>query len=556
LTETPEGLLRRDSGSTPPITGVDAAKYRSEHRFLSAGAAGDWLMKLQGWRRCVVAWLAGVASALAFAPFNIFPALLLACAVLVLLIDGAWRDARRVRACALVGWSFGFGQFLAGLYWVGYAFTVDAAAHAWQIPFVAVLLPGGLALFTACACAISGAVWPRGAARIFFFVGVYAIFEWLRGHVLTGFPWNLAAYGWGAVPAVMQGASVVGAYGLTLLTLLLGASLAEFASRRSGSARLPAALIAMFLVIFALGEVRLSLVHPGTVTGVRLRLVQPDVPQAEKYPLRYRLRNWTRLVDLSRAPAHIAPTITVWPEAAPPFLLTAAPEALDQIRAMTLGERVLMTGTVRVQAKPDGSFAYFNSFFIFSRGAQLIGVYDKSHLVPFGEYLPFPRVLHALGLSKLVEMPDGFREGPGPRTLNIPGAPSTGPLICYEIIFPGAVVGAERPGWIVNVTDDSWFGPSTGPYQHLLMARMRAIEEGVPVVRTANTGISAVIDPLGRVRARLALGRLGFIDSDLPNSLPPSLYTRLRDAGFLVLVVFCLLCSFALRRGEPTGNPS
>ena len=509
---------------------------------------------VRGWR-CFAALLAGISSALAFAPFDIFPALLLAYAVLVLLIDGASREARSVRSAALVGWCFGLGQFLAGLYWVGYAFTVDAQAHAWQIPLVAVLLPGGLAAFTAATCAICVRFWSPGAARIFLFAGVYAVFEWLRGHVLTGFPWNLAAYAWGAVPGVMQSASVIGAYGLTLLTVLFAASLVEFASARLRAWGLPMALAAVFAVIWIGGEARLALVHSGRVPGVRVRLVQPNVPQAEKYPLKYRLRNWLRLVNLSEAAVHTPPTIIVWPEAAPPFFIPAAPAALAQIRMLTPDNRVLMTGTVRAEQRADGRFIYYNSFFVFSHGGLLVGVYDKSHLVPFGEYLPLPRLLHALGLTKLIEMPDGFGEGPGPRTLDLPGAPKVGPLICYEIIFPGAVTGKERPGWIINVTDDSWFGPSTGPYQHLLMARMRAIEEGLPIVRDANTGISAVIDPLGRVEAALALGRTGFLDADVPRALPSTPYMRLRDAGFVLLLLLCFLCSFAARQ-KTSGRPN
>jgi apolipoprotein N-acyltransferase len=546
-----ESAVAMEASSSSRIrqpTAAFAASFSPEGKFEALKAAGDWLRALSARRRCLAALLTGAFSALGFAPFDIFPALLLAYAVLMLLLDGAFSEARRFRVALLVGWSFGFGQYLAGLYWVSFAFTVDATAHAWQIPFVAVLLPGGLALFTALACASSIWLWPNGAARVFHFAAAYAIFEWLRGHVLTGFPWNLAAYTWGALPGVMQSASVIGAYGLTLLTLLLGASLAEFASHRSGAWRLPAGLLLLFLLLWVGGEARLALVQAAPVAGVRLRLVQPNVPQAEKYPVIYRTRNWLRLVDLSTAPAVKGPTIIVWPEAAPPFLLTAVPEALDQIRSLTPDDRVLMTGTVRVQARADGVVGYFNSFFIFSHGAQLIGVYDKSHLVPFGEYLPLPRLLHAIGLSKLIEMPDGFGEGAGPRTLDIPDAPKVDPLICYEIIFPGAVVGNERPGWIVNVTDDSWFGPSTGPYQHLLMARMRAIEEGLPVARDANTGISAIIDPLGRIQERLALGRVGFIDGDLPRALPPTIYARLRDNGFLLLVAFCLLCSFAIRQ--------
>jgi apolipoprotein N-acyltransferase len=532
---------------------VDSPAERVRAPLMRAGA---WLGALTGWRRDVLAFVMGAISALAFAPFGIFPALLLGYAIVILLIDGAAQTAKPVRSAARIGWAFGFGQFLAGLYWVGYAFTVDAANHAWQIPFVALLLPGYLALFPALACAIAARFWASDSGRIFLFAALMAVCEWLRGHLLTGFPWNLAAYGWGAAPAVMQSAAFVGPWGLTLLTVLLGASLAEFASRRSSAWRLPAALIGAFALLWIGGESRLALVHPDDVPGVRLRLVQPDVPQAEKFVPKFMARNWARLVDLSTAPAARPPTHIIWPEAAPPFPITRVPEALDKIATLTPGDRVLMTGTVRVLATPDSRFRYFNSLDIFSHGGQLIGVYDKFHLVPFGEYLPLPGLLHALGLNKLVAMPDGFGEGPGPRTYAVPGAPPVGPLICYEVIFPDEIVARDRPGWIVNVSDDAWFGPSTGPYQHLLMARMRAIEQGLPIARDTNTGISAVIDPLGRIVRILPLGRTGFLDSNLPRALPTTLYARLGDTGFVLLLVACCLWRFrSFRRSDARERP-
>lgn len=525
------------------MTAVRFSARPAQRLLVSLAALGAALRLLRGWRRVLLAFAAGAVSALGFAPFGIFPLLLAGYAVLVVLVDGASAGPHRSRAAAFAGWAFGFGQFLAGLYWVGYAFTVDAAAHAWQIPFVAALLPGYLALFPALACGIAVRLWRPGSARLFVFTALMAAGEWLRGHLLTGFPWNLAAYAWGAVPGVMQSAALIGAYGLTLITILLGASLADFASPRAGAWRLPVALVGLFVLLGIGGEVRLALVDPGDVPGVRLRLVQPDVPQPEKFLPRFRARNWERLIDLSRAPAQAAATHIIWPEAAPPFLVTRVPEALDQIAALTQGDRVLMTGTVRVLATPADGFRYFNSFDIFSHAGQLVGVYDKFHLVPFGEYLPLPALLHALGLNKVVDMPDGFGEGPGPRTYAVPGAPAVGPLICYEIIFPEEIVGAPRPGWIVNVSDDSWFGPSTGPYQHLLMARMRAIEQGLPIARDTNTGITAVIDPLGRVLRSLPLGREGFLDSNLPRALPITPYARLGDEGFVLLLVLCCLGS-------------
>jgi apolipoprotein N-acyltransferase len=319
--------------------------------------------------------------------------------------------------------------------------------------------------------------------------------------------------------------------------------------------RLPAAMSLLFAVLWIGGDVRLVLDRPSHVPGVRLRLIQPDVPQAEKLLPQLQLRNWTRLLELSHAPAPARPTVIVWPEAAPPpFLLQREPEAIEQIGVLTPGNSVLMTGTVRAAVTPT-NIRYYNSFFIFSHGGRLIGIYDKFHLVPFGEYLPLPDLLHALGLSKIVDMPDGFGEGPGPQTFRLPGAPSVGPLICYEVIFPDAVIGSARPGWIVNVTDDSWFGPSTGPYQHLLMARMRAIEEGLPIARAANTGISAVIDPLGRITASLPLGRLGYVDADLPRALPDTFYAHFGDMGYVLLLAICLLCVFARRGATTTARP-
>ncbi len=499
--------------------------------------AGDFIRSLTGWRRAIAASGAGALSAFSFAPFGIFPLLLGAVAVLVLLVDGAQAAKRPHLSAAWAGWCWGFGQFLVGLYWVGYAFLVDAADHEWQIPFVEVLLPGGLALFIAAAAATASVFWRPGAPRIFVFTAVYAVAEWLRGHILTGFPWNIPAYGWSALPGILQSVALFGSYGLSLLTILFGASLAQLTDAREPRAwQLPAAVAAVFATLLAGGELRMAAVHPGDVPGVRLRLVQPDVAQRDKYKPQLRLRNWRRLVDISLAPAARPPTHIIWPEAAPPFLLSRAPVALDDIASITGTRRVLMTGAVRAFVAADGALRFSNSFYIFGPGGEMLSTYDKFHLVPFGEYLPLSGLLERLGVTKLVKGPDGFVPGDGPHTYDVPDAPPVGPLICYEIIFPGAVEGARRPGWFVNVTDDSWFGPWTGPNQHLLIARVRAIEEGIPVVRDANTGISAVIDPLGRVRASLGLGKYGFVDSGLPQAVPNTPFARLGDTGFVLLL--------------------
>ncbi|HEX3654048.1 MAG TPA: apolipoprotein N-acyltransferase [Rhizomicrobium sp.] len=514
--------------------------------------AADFLRRLQGWRRMTAVCIAGALSALSFAPFGIFPLLLLSFGVLVLLLDGAQASAHPIRASAFTGWAYGFGQFAAGLYWVAYAFLVDPLQHAWQIPFVALLFPGGLALFIAFACGLAAPFWRNGWVRVFAFTAAYAFAEWLRGHVLTGFPWNLPGYGWGTSLAVMQSAAIFGVYGLSLLTILFGASLALFCGP-SRAPLVPVLLALVFASMWIGGTARLSSSSTQYVPNVRLRIVQPNVAQADKYRIDLRARHWQELIDLSRIQHGAPPTHIIWPEAAPPFLLARSPRALSDIAALTANGTVLTTGAARVESRDNERPIFHNSFYVFGRGARLLATYDKFHLVPFGEYVPFPEILHVLGIDKLVNQPGSFTGGDGPHTYTIPGAPPLGPLICYEILFPREVTANPRPGWFVNVTDDSWFGPasSTGPYQHLLVARTRAIEEGIPVVRVANTGISAIIDPLGRVVAELSIGRTGILDSPLPKAISPTPFSQIHGLLFWTMLLICAAIAFiaTFRRG-------
>jgi apolipoprotein N-acyltransferase len=500
--------------------------------------AGAFVRGLTGWRRFLFAFAAGALSALSFAPFGIWPLLLLGFAALTLLIDGAVTHRNPVRSAAFAGWAFGFGQFLIGLYWVGYAFLVDAADHLWQLPFIALILPGGLALFITLAAAVSAYGWRTGWQRVFILTACYAAAEWLRGNIFTGFPWNLPGYGWAASLGVLQSASVIGVYGLSFLTVLFGASLALlFAPSRVKEWPVPAALTLLFILIWVGGALRLNAQIPD-VAGVRLRLVQPNVPQQDKYIPELRAQHWRELMDLSLAKNGPAPTHIIWPESAPPFLLARQAQALDEVAILTGTNRVLMTGALRVDVTAGQEPTFYNSFMVFAHGGKLIATYDKFHLVPFGEYVP--DFLRKLGLSNVVNIPGSFGFGTGPVTISVPGAPPMGPLICYEILFPGEVTAKDRPQWFVNVTDDSWFGPpsSAGPYQHLLIARVRAIEEGLPVARAANTGISAVIDPMGRIVAKLGSGKAGVVDSALPAALPETFFAKFGEAGFLLMLIF------------------
>jgi len=490
---------------------------------------------------------AGAVYALGFAPLGFFPALLLGLAALVLVLDGAMTRPRRTRTAFALGWGFGFGQFVVGMHWIFYPFLVDPLAHAWQIPFVALLFPGGLALFSALACLAAAQFW-RPRARILVFTACYAAAEWLRGHVLTGLPWNLPAYGWGASLAILQSAAAIGAYGLSLLTVLFGASLADLFGHLRKPV-LPAMAAALFVAMWIGGAARLASTPTQFVPGVQLRLVQPNVPQDQKYVRSLVTRNWRTLMELSQRPARIAPTIIVWPEAAPPVLLQRSPDALAQIAMLTGSSRVLMTGNQRVAFPESGGRQVFNSLFVFGPDGARLAAYDKFHLVPFGEFLPMEALLSRIGVSKLVDFPGSFTAGDGPHTIALPQAPSVGPLICYEILFPGAVTEkGTRPGWLANVTDDSWFGPWAGPRQHFLSARVRAIEEGLPVARAANTGISSVIDGDGRVLAVLDLDKTGIVDSPLPQAQPETPYARYGDLLFFVMLFAMGALSWAAAR--------
>ena len=506
---------------------------------------GEILRGASGWRRAALAFAAGALSATAFAPIEFFPAMLLGYAALVLLLDGAAEEARPIRRAALIGWAFFFGQFLVGLHWIVYPFQVDPDNHLWQMPFALLLLPAGLALFGAVAAGIAIRFWQDGPARLFVFTVCLTAGEWLRGHVLTGFPWNLSGYGWGASLALLQSVSLMGAYGLSFLTILFGASLAELASRRW---RVPAFLLLAFAGLWGFGAWRLAATPPRDLGKVSLRLVQPNIPQTEKYRPDLILRNWQRLVDLSARPGR--PTHIIWPEAATGFPVARSAGALDQIGLFTARGQTLITGSDRVLRK-DGRVVAYNSLYLFGPGGALPLVYDKFHLVPFGEYVPFARFLNHLGITQLT-VGEGFSAGDHPHLLQVPGAPPVSPLICYEVIFPHAVTdpAAPRPGWLVNITDDAWFGPWAGPRQHFLIARVRAIEEGLPIARAANTGISAVIDGNGRVRAALALNRMGVVDAPLPVSLAPTIYTQIGDwiVAFFAINAIALVFLLARRR--------
>jgi apolipoprotein N-acyltransferase len=513
-----------------------------------------------GWKRAAIALSAGALSVLATAPFNAWPVLFLTFPVMVFLIDGAgagrWRG---VPAAAMTGWWFGLGYFVLGLYWIGYAFLVDASTFAWLLPLAILGLPAYLALFTALGFALARLIWTGDGSRVIALAVCLTIAEWLRGQVLTGFPWNAFGYALSEPLALAQTASLIGLWGMTFLTVAIFASpaaLIDGGSRGRSAWIAPVTAIVVLIAMGAFGVVRLSRNPTLTVANAKLRIMQPDLQQDEKFNYSAKaavMQKYLTLSDRASGPQSTGVrdvTILIWPESAFPFFLTREADVMAQIADLLPKGTVLITGSVRAPDLPPGTKVTraYNSVYVIDHDGTVLSIYDKLHLVPFGEFLPLQDWMEKLGFVQLTKVSGGFIPGTLRRTMAIPGAPRALPLLCYEVIFPADIAARDdRPGWIVNLTNDGWFGISTGPYQHLQQARLRAVEQGLPVVRAANTGISAVIDPLGRIVAQLGLGVEGVLDSTLPAAIAPTIYARFGDIPAAIIVAAALFLVFRRR---------
>jgi apolipoprotein N-acyltransferase len=506
------------------------------------------LAALSGWRRYGVAFLLGLCATATLPPVDVTPLLLVAFPGLLWLDEGSsgpWASFR-------LGYAFGLGFFVSGLYWIAAALLVDIASFWWLLPFAVMGLPAAFALYIGLALLATKLVADRlrlpGTARVFAFAILWTVAEWVRGHAFTGFPWNLIGYAWsGGFPgaiAMLQSVAWIGIYGLSFLTVLAASlpallgvpSLAPVSTRR----RLAPAIATGLLIIVptVLGAIRLQATPTGDA-GIWLRIVQPSIPESMKWDPAAAERNVRLLLDLSAAPAARRISAVIWPEAAIPFLLDRNPSHLREIAAIAPEGGFVITGTLRANPPPNPVQHLWNSLEAVNGNGQIVASYDKAHLVPFGEYVP---LRHTLPLSKITPGTMDFAAGPGPRTIELSGLPRFAPLICYEVIFPGTVVDEhDRPAWILNVTNDAWYGQSSGPYQHFAIARTRAVEEGLPLIRSANNGVSGVVDPLGRVRARIALDTVGYADLPLPAASEITLYGRGGDWILLVLLLLGLL---------------
>ena len=526
-------------------------------------AAGQAVILSWGWKRAGIALAAGALSDLAMAPFDAWPVLFLTFPVMVWLIDGAaggrWRG---IPAAAMTGFWFGLGYFVPGLYWIGYAFLVDASTFAWLLPFAVLGLPAYLALFMAAGFALARLLWSSDASRVCALAFSLTVSEWLRGHVLTGFPWNALGYALGEPLALAQSASLIGLWGMTFLAVAIFASPAVLIDRdvRGRTPWIaPVAALVLLVVMGGFGVVRLSQT-PTVLGSVKLRIMQPNLEQDAKFNYAAKaavMQKYLTLSDRASGPQSTGvrdANILIWPESAFPFFLTREADAMAEIAELLPKGTVLITGSVRApDLAPGGRITTaYNSIYVIDHDGSVVSIYDKLHLVPFGEYLPLQNYMEQMGFEQLTRQQGGFVAGSVRRPLEIPNAPAALPLICYEAIFPAIGWSPDdRPGWMVNLTNDGWFGISTGPYQHLQQARLRAIEQGLPLVRAANTGISAVIDPLGRIVARLGLGLEGVLDSQLPSPIASTIYAKLGDIPAAIIVAGGLLIALFRRISKP-----
>ena len=485
------------------------------------------VVALRGLGRVGTAAACGAAMALAQPPISWPVMLFVALPALLWLLDGA----PGARGAFAIGWAAGAGYFAASLFWIVEPFLVEPDVYGWMAPFALVGMAGGLALFWAAPFALARAWWPDGIARVFLLAALWTLSEYARSQVLTGFPWGLIAYAWVETP-VIQAASLFGPHLLGLLTLV-AALLPGLASWRAVA--MAAALVA---VGWGFGTWRLAQPVPQRETPLVVRLVQPNARQELKWQPGMEQAFYERHLALTSSPADPAPDVTIWSETAVPFVLGHAPDLFAQSAAAVGPEGRLILGIRRVEEAPEGD-RWFNSLAVLDPDGTAAAVYDKHHLVPFGEYIPLSDFIARLGLPALSTLTQGgFTAGPGAHLVAVPGVPPFLPLICYEAIFPGGLRAPEgRAEWLVQLTNDAWFGEASGPWQHLAQARVRAIEQGLPLARAANTGVSAMIDPYGRVLTNIGLDETGYIDTVLPGPLPPTLYSLYGDLWALTAMI-------------------
>ena len=493
----------------------------------------------------------GALSATALPPGHALPLLVVSFTGLVWLIHASrspWR-------AAIAGWWFGFAHFLFSIYWIGAAMLTDPARFGWMVAPAVIGLSAGFALFPALA-AFAARLPPLPiAGRVLALAVAWTAAEWLRGNILTGFPMNLMGTVWMPSVGMIQSVAVVGVYGLSFVTVLAAAAPAALAGPLSDERRdrrpwlLPAVAFGLLAAIWVGGQARLALAPDRPPTEVTLRLVQANIDQSRKWEDGAREAGLAHHVVLSHEPGLDETDVVIWPETAVAFFMDESATLQSFVSRAAPAGGYVITGAPRRTRSAGRLVAVWNSLHALSPAGAIAASYDKHHLVPFGEYMPLRGIINLRALAAAGTVDSSA--GPGPRTLRLPGMPPFSPLICYEAIFPGEVVADggtpdERPQWLLNVTNDAWFGHTAGPYQHFQTSRLRAVEEGMPLVRAANTGISAVVDSYGRVVGRLGLGEVGVLDATLPPALEPPPMARLGDWILAILLLLAAAATLAV----------
>lgn len=488
--------------------------------------------------------LLGALGAFGLAPWGLWQITL----AVLFLVPALFLSALSVRQAVLIGWAFGAGWFGHGLVWIVEPFLVDPNLYGWMAPFALGLMAAGGGAFWAAAFGVAHWFGRGNINRILALIVTWSLIEFARAYLFTGFPWAALAQIWPDSDAALL-LAWIGPHGLALLTLL-ATLLPGLAVMTSGPVLIRLASLTPALALL-LASLSLAQIRPDAApqTGKIIRMVQPNAPQNQKWDPAYMPIFFQRQIGYTSAPGTLGarPDLIVWPETAVPTLLNYAAPVLQTISDAAAGVPVVL-GIQRTEEE-----RYYNSLVYLDENGQVAGRYDKQHLVPFGEYIPFGDLAAKFGLRGFAaQQGDGFSAGPGPVVMDLGALGKALPLICYEAVFPQDVANVdERPDYLLQITNDAWFGTASGPYQHLAQARMRAIEQGVPLIRAANTGISAMVDPWGRITKQLPLGQAGYIDAALPLPLAPTLYARTGDAPVFLLL---LIATFALGGLQSRGK--
>lgn len=499
----------------------------------------------------------GLLNALAMPPVHLVPILLMTFPTLVYLLD----KSLTVKQVFIKTFLFFFAFHVAGLYWINFALFVDIKNNWWVIPFALSGLPFLMALYPSIATWLWYRMAWTGSTRLVALIVLLTLSEWVRGTAFTGFPWNLWGYTWVFFEPVLQSVSLVGIYGLTFLTVALACMPMFFARNyydRFGRL-VVTIIITAFLGLTSWGMGRLAQELPQSAQPFNIRIVQPNITQEAKLSLEKRHEQEKRLWRLTIAPNAQDPSITphmvMWPETAIPLFTTYDVRRLEAtLQAVLPPKTFLAVGALEIERDDNRDKNIIaNRINFYQYDGYREAFYDKFHLVPFGEYLPFENLWP---VKPVAFSGTTMRAGDGLQTIRLNNIPAFSPLICYEVLFPGeTTLKKDRPQWILNATNDAWYGNTSGPHQHLAITRTRAVEEGLPVIRIANTGISAVIDPMGRILKSLPLNHEGIIDHEMPAFLSPTLFARLGHYPFFMLLTLTWCVAWVVQRHRTPTLP-